>query len=197
MNSHTFRRPAQAGVVAVEFALILVLFLALVFGSIELARAMYLFNTLQESTRRAAIAASNVDYRDNSAKDLVRQQAIFRTSAGKLMLGDPIKDDYLRIDYLASVRNGDGSLTLAPVDPDAFGHCPAHNRVTCMRNPNDSKCIRFVRVRVCDPANANACGPVEYKTLFPFVDLPVKIPTSTTIVPAGPLGYKVGDVPCA
>jgi Flp pilus assembly protein TadG len=43
----------QAGVFSVEFAIVLTLFLTLVFGAIELARAMYLFNTLQEATRTA------------------------------------------------------------------------------------------------------------------------------------------------
>jgi hypothetical protein len=196
MNILNFRRSAQAGVVAVEFALILVMFFALVFGAIELARAMYVFNTLQESTRSAASMASNTDFRDDSAKDLLRQKAIFRSSSGELMLGYPVTEKYLRIDYLASVRNADGTLALTPIPTTSLPTCPARNRVTCMSNPNDASCIRFVRVRVCDPSSTDSCAPVQYKTLFPFVDLPVTIPTSTTIVTAGSLGYDVGDIPC-
>ena len=44
----------QRGVAAVEFALVVIIFLTLLFGIIELARSMYVFNTLKEVTRRAA-----------------------------------------------------------------------------------------------------------------------------------------------
>ena len=54
------RRTSQAGTTAVEFAITSIFFFLLVFGILELARIMYVFNTLQEVTRRAAAAAVNV-----------------------------------------------------------------------------------------------------------------------------------------
>lgn len=195
---HTRRRndKPQAGVFAVEFAIVLLLFLTLVFGVIELARAMYLFNTLQEVTRRAASAAANTDFRDEAAKGRVRQGAVFRNSPGPLVLGDPVTDEHVRIDYMSLVRNGDGSMTLTAIPAGAMPACPARNRIICMDNPNDSSCVRFVRVRVCAPGDANACSQVPYKTIVPLIGLALRLPTATTIVTAETLGFATGTPPC-
>jgi hypothetical protein len=187
---------AQSGVFAVEFALVLVLFLAFVFGVVELTRAMYLFNTLQEVTRRAASGAANIDFRDNTAKNRVRQGAIFRDAPGRLILGDPVSADHVRIDYMALVRAGDGSMTLTPIDAAAMPSCPARNRVICMQDPNDPGCIRFVRVRMCEPGDPGACTQASYQTIVPFVSLPVRLPMATSIVTAETLGFTPGMTPC-
>ncbi|UUZ47579.1 pilus assembly protein [Massilia sp. B-10] len=42
------------GAIAVEFSLTALLFFTLIFGALEFARVMYIHNTLQEVTRRAA-----------------------------------------------------------------------------------------------------------------------------------------------
>ncbi len=49
---------AQQGLVTVEFALIGLLFLTLVFGIIETARSMFVMNTIDEATRRGARVAA-------------------------------------------------------------------------------------------------------------------------------------------
>lgn len=195
VSRRTSRFGSERGTYSVEFALVIVIFLAFIFGIIEVARAMYVVNTLQEVTRRAASAAANVDFRDQAAKDGVRQRAIFRNSPGELILGKPITDAHLRIDYLALVRNGTG-MTVTPIDSGAMPTCPARNRLTCLADPNSPSCIRFVRVRVCATGNANECQPVRYTPIVPLVHLPLDLPRATTIASAETLGYRSGMTPC-
>lgn len=190
------RRPAaQLGVAAVEFAMVAVVFFTIVFGVIELARLIYVFNTLQEVTRRAATAAANTDPSDTSAMDKVRQKAIFRNDAGTLALADPITDQHVRIDYLSLTRDATG-LHMTPIQTTSVPSCPADNHKTCVSDPNCPTCIRFVRVRICDPANTSDCDPVRYTPLVSLINMPFDIPISTTIVAAETLGFKPGSGSC-
>lgn len=191
------KHSSQAGEFAAEFGLIVVIFFTVMFGVIELARVIYMWNTLQEATRSAAHAAAFTNFRDTAAMDALRQHAIFRSSAGKLILGDPVTDEYIRIDYMALVRSSDGTLTLTPIPDMSLPSCPIRNRFICTANPSDSSCIRFVRVRVCKPGGGDACNPVDYEPLLPFVQLDaLKLPTSTTIAKAETLGFQPGGALC-
>jgi Flp pilus assembly protein TadG len=188
---------SQIGAFAVEFALVVLAFFTLLFGVIELARLVYLWNTLQEVTRNAARAAAYTDFRDSAAKDVLRQHAIFRTSAGKLVLGDPVTDGHVRIDYMALVRSSDGTLTMTPIPDAALPSCATRNRVTCTADPSNASCIRFVRVRICEPGGGSNCDPVPYAPLIPLIRFSsLTLPTSTTIVQAETLGYKAGQSLC-
>lgn len=183
----------QAGVAAVEFALLATLFFALVFGVLEVARAVYLLNTLQEVTRRAASMAANSRF-DSATLDTIRQQALFADAKGNLVLGDPVTPAHLKIDYLSLSRDSAGVLTAQPASP--MPSCPATNMLNCLTNPYGASCIRLVRVRVCDPNGPDDCTAVPYRMLFPLVDLSMlKLPRSETVVPAQSLGYT-GSVPC-
>lgn len=183
----------EAGVAAVEFALLASLFFLLVFGVLEVARAIYLFNTLQEVTRRAASMAANSKF-DSATLDTIRQQALFADANGNLVLGDPVTPAYLKIDYLSLSRDSTGALTAQPASP--MPSCSATNMLNCLTNPYGASCIRLVRVRVCDPKGTDDCTAVPYQMLFPLVDLSLlKLPRSETIVPAQSLGYT-GSVPC-
>lgn len=191
------RRPApvhrQRGSSAVEFALLAILFFTVVFAVLEIARAIYLFNTLQEVTRRAASLAASSAF-DSATIDTVRKQALFADANGNLQLGDPITSAHLKIDYLSLSRDSTGALTAQPTLP--MPSCPATNKVNCLMNPYGPSCIRLVRVRVCDPNGDGDCTPVSYKMLFPLVDLSLlKLPISQTIAPAQSMGYT-GSVPC-
>lgn len=186
---------AQTGTTAIEVALLSVVFFTLVFGAIEIARLMYVYNTLQEVTRRAAAAAVNVDPRDSEAISKIKQNAVFRDSPGELMLGAPITDSYVRIDYLSLARATDGSTAMVAVPESSWPTCPGQNRQTCMSNPNSANCIRFVRVRVCDPANASECDAVPSTLAIPTINFTVNLPRSTTIVPAESLGFMPGMPP--
>lgn len=188
----------EAGTAAVEFAVIAIVFFTLIFAVLELARAMYMFNTLQEVTRRAAAAAVSVNFHDDDELANVREQAIFRNAAGTLVLGDPVTPDHVRIDYMSVSRSSDGTLDLQPIAPSSLPGCPAANRQICLADPNDSRCIRFVRVRICEPGDAGSCDRVPYKSLVSgLISLPVNLPRALTLVPAGSLGYTVGTMPCS
>ncbi|UVW26846.1 TadE/TadG family type IV pilus assembly protein [Massilia sp. H6] len=181
----------QSGVAAVEFALVAVLFFTFVFGIVEVARAMYVFNTLQEVTRRAARDAANTDFRDAAALALVRQRAVFRTAPGALLLADPVSDAYIRIDYLAIQRGLEGSQTMLPIADANLPASAAENRRLCLADPNDAQCIRLVRVRVCMPGE-DGCARAQFRTMLAFVELPLSLHSATTIVAAESLGEIPG-----
>lgn len=187
-------RTRQAGSVAVEFALVALIFFTVVFATLELARVEYLLNTLAEVTRRAAAAAANVDYRDATAIEKVQADAVFRNSPGPLALGDPVTSDKVKIDYLWLSKDAGWDLMHMSTLPA----CPEGNRLRCMANPHADTCIRFVRARVClSMDDTGNCDPVPYKAVFPFLDLTgMKLPPTDTIVPAGNLGATPGSMPC-
>jgi hypothetical protein len=179
----TPRRRRQRGVAAVEFAICGVIFFMLVFGIIELARAMYICNTLQEVTRRAAALAANTDFSNTEAMRQVRERAIFRESPGQLLLADPISDRHIKIDFLTIPLNSTTPAEFSGSLPAS----PEQNRENCMADPNGAQCIRLVRARVCLP-ESNDCDAVPYKTLVSFVPMPFGLPLSTTVVTAETLG---------
>ncbi|MFC5458788.1 TadE family protein [Massilia niabensis] len=187
----------QKGTAAVEFALLAAIFFTLVFGIIETARLMYVYNTLQEVTRRAAAAAANVYPGNTTRIQQVKQDAVFRNSPGELVLASPVTDKNIRIDYLALTRETPtGAMTLTKVDESALPKCPAQNRQTCMRDPHANNCIRFVQVQVCDTAHTDSCRPVTSQMLLSFVDMRVPLHRATTITPVESLGYELGMLPC-
>ena len=181
------KRRTQKGVAAVEFSLVAILFFTLVFGIIEVARAMYICNTLQEVTRRAAALATNTDFSNGTAMQDVRERAIFRNDPGLLVFAEPISDEHINIDYMRVRRNGN-ALTMEPIPEGSLPASPAENHVNCTRDVYGDSCIRLVRVRVCQPGSGVECTPVPYKTLVSLIPLPFPLPRSTTISNAETLG---------
>lgn len=182
----------QLGVAAVEFSLVAIIFFLLFFGIVEIARAMYLCNTLQEVTRRAAALAVNTDFSDAAAMQQIRERAIFRDSPGLLMLGDPVSDQHIRIDYLRLPPNSSVPVSLGTALPAS----PIENQVNCGRDPNAVNCIRLVRVRVCAPnEGGDVCDPVPYKRWFSLIPFTFSLPFSTTIANIETLGMPPG-MPC-
>lgn len=177
----------QAGTTMVEFALLAIIFFTLVFGLIEVARLLFVYNTLHEVTRRAAAAAVNVYPKDSSAIDRVRQHAIFRDSPGKLLLAAPVTDQHIRLEYLRH------DLTVIP--EGSWPESAAANRQICMSNPRAPTCIRFVQARICAVDGAGQCDRVTSQMLLSLVDLGVPYHRATTIVPVESLGYVPGTFP--
>lgn len=182
----------QRGMAAVEFSLVAVVFFTLVFGVIEFARLMFLFNTLPEVTNRAASAAANTDFTNPAQMDRVRWRAIFRDSAGGLALMNELTDQSIRIDYLAVTRSIDGTLTMTPIPDGSLPASPSENRKVCLVDPNSPTCIRIVRVRVCEASNPTDCVPVHFQSLISIIHLSLALPTSTTLVKAQSLGLLPG-----
>jgi Flp pilus assembly protein TadG len=182
----------QRGVSAIEFSLVALIFFMLFFGIVELARAMYVINTLQEVTRRAAAMAVNTDFTDGTAMQRVRELAVFRNSPGLLMFGDPVSDEHVKIDYLRIPSNSTVPVSIGAALPDS----PQANRVNCAINQNAANCIRLVRVRICLPGgDSESCTPVSYSTLVSFIPFSFTLPRATTVANIETLGMPPG-VPC-
>lgn len=191
-----FARHSQSGLAAIEFALLAPVFFLMVFAVIEFARYMYIVNTVQESTRRAASAASLVSHRDTDALARIRQAAVFRSNPGELPFGDPVTDRSVRISYLALIRDSGGSLSLSPIAESSLPLCPRENRRVCMNNPNAPNCIRFVQAQICADDASSECNPVRYSMLVPLFQLAVDIPRATTINVVESLGSMPEGTPC-
>ena len=82
MSARNHPIQAAAGAVTVEFALVVKVFLTLACAVLELARVMYMFNTLQVVTQRAASMAANADFSNDDVMADVRRHAIFAASSG-------------------------------------------------------------------------------------------------------------------
>lgn len=186
------RRPA--GLVTAEFSLVLVVFLMFACALLEMARAMYLFNTLPMVTQRAALRAANTDFTNAAALQAVRQQAVLRDSPGLLLLGEPVSDAHVRISYLS--LSGPDAAMMTPLATGALPACPVNNRIACLKDPYAAACIRLVKAQICDPAITASCEPIAYRSIFSSVPLPLKLPIATAIVPAETLGAMPGDAPC-
>ena len=128
----------QRGHAAVEFAFVAVIYFTLIFGMLELARALYICNALQEVTRRAAVAAVNTDFSVPGALSQVQVKAIFRSKPGLLPLGDPISDTHIHIEYMWIERVGN-TLRMKPIT--AMPASPAANKMNCAADPNSDGCI--------------------------------------------------------
>lgn len=190
-DCHRRRPGSTAGVITVELALVLGIFLLFVLGTFELARMAFVLNTAQDVTRRAVRAAAMTDFTDGEAMASLRYQALFRDKDAALPLLPELTPNRLRIDYLSLSADG----VLAPVT--AGPACPAQNVVNCTVDPNGTSCIRFVRVRICAAVDG-ACEPLPYTTLTGLLPaLPsLTLPISTSIAKAETLGFQPGMSSC-
>ncbi len=190
MAARTCNARRRAGALTVEYALVMPLFVMFLFLLLEATRALFVWNTVQEVTRRAARAAAVTDFSSQAAMDALRRDAVFRDTDGALLLGGGITQEHVVIDYLWQ----DGAGALQPL-AGALPACPAQNRANCMANPGGGSCIQFVRVRIC---SGESCEPVPYQPLLPWLPLPaMTVPTAATVVRAESLGYRTATAPCS
>jgi hypothetical protein len=170
-------RHAQRGVAAVEYALGIVVFFVFMFGTFEVARAMFVWNTMFEVTTRAARSAAMVNFNDTATLDARRKDAMFTDT---LVLDSDIGYQDLKIDYLQS----DGITPVSPMPP-----CPSMNVVNCIENPTGASCIRFVRVRLCKSGTNCTAMPYSPLTNLPMLDaFKINMPFFTAIAPVESLG---------
>jgi hypothetical protein len=155
----------QRGVAAVEFAIVAILLFTLLFGIIEFGRLFYVFNSVQEVTRRAAREAV-VTW--TTQQSTVKNLALF--GASTLPAGVEITADSISIDYLN--QSGGKSSPLPGT--------PGENVTKCQDNSNG--CIAYVQVSITGATYA------PMVSLFPFFALPV--PASTVTMPAESMGYS-------
>lgn len=179
------KRQRQHGTALVEFAIIaaFVLF-PLLFGIMEVGRIFYLWNTVQEVTRRAAREAV---VRDFSTTEMakIQRSAIFQDEASGGTVDLPaayglVTNLSVKITYLKA--NGVDEVNPYPSDP-------ADNISACGDATRQDSCIRYVRAEVCTGAPCTAIDYIPMVGLLSF--LGVKIPVSAVVMPAESLGFTI------
>lgn len=157
----------QAGVATVEMALCCLIFFTLVFGILEFGRMLYIYNTMQEVTRRAAREAT-IRWVDKTST--IKDVALF---GGISMPGAPeIRDSNVFIRYL----NAAGSeVTTYPTSP-------GDNMSACNDVTRTNECIRSVSVSL------------ENVTYVPMLSmfgyLSIAMPKTTVVMYAESLGFN-------
>ena len=182
---------SQRGVAAVEFALIAVVFFMVLLGIAEFGRIMYVWNTTQEVTRRAAREAV---VRDFSAAETaaIKREAIFQAGTSgtvSLPAGVEITNTTVRLVYLTVDAGGNTVAITAgnmPADPaDNISACGDAARMFI-------SCIRFVQA--CIAVDDTCVSAIPYQPMVVLlgnlgIDLAINIPASTVVMPAESLGF--------
>lgn len=159
-------------------------FCALALVIVEAARMIFLWHALSESTRRVARAAAITDYASAASAPSIAAAALFNNS-GAMPLDEAITRDNVRVEYLT-----------AGLAPALLPACPPQNLANCRADPAAANCVRFVRVRLCQPGAGAVCAPLAYAPLLaPGWLLPpaLALPTFAAVRPAGTLGYVAGQ----
>lgn len=167
---HLYSSPndRQRGAAAVEFAIVCLLLFTILFAILEFGRMMYVYNTMQEVTRRGAREAV-VRWIDQG--DTIRSLAFFGGAA--IPAGAEVTADDMVIEYLNEAGNLASPL---PVDP-------GDNLSACGNITLVNSCIFSVRVSIVG---------VSYSpmiSLFSF--LGVNLPPATVTMQAESLGFEI------
>lgn len=170
-TSHPSSNRKQRGVAAVEFALVAMLFFTILLAIIEIGRMLFIFNTMQEMTRRGAREAV-VRWVDSASQAEIKTIALFN---GTSMPASPdVTTANITITYLQ--KDGVSEVTAFPTDPgDNLSACGDSTRV--------ANCIYNVRVSITDATFTPMMG------LFDFLTMP--LPTSEVTMHAESLGFTI------
>ena len=126
----------QRGSAIVEFALIALIFFPVLIAIFEFGRLLYVYNTMQEVTRRGARAAV-VRWIDQA--DAIKTLALFDATA--MPAGAEVDARNITIRYLKKDKS---DVTALPVDP-------RDNMVACGTvAPRPDSCIASVRVSIAN-----------------------------------------------
>ena len=167
MNTPTTHLRRARGVATVEFALVCMIFFTLIFGTLEFARMLYVYNTLQEVTRRAA-REMTVRWIDQEAA--VKTLALFGEAT--LPAGAEITASSINIEYL----NANGNVVTS------FPSNPGDNLSACGDAARTANCIYSVRVSI------NAGNYIPMLSIFSFLGL--ALPSSSVTMHAESMGFE-------
>ena len=177
-SAHPSTRPSpfmrQGGVAAVEFAIISLLFFTILFAILEFGRMLYVYNTMQEVTRRGARAAV-VRWVDQTAA--ITSIALFGGAA--IPAGAEVTTSNIKIEYLNKAGNVVTTLLANPPDPAD----PGDNLSACGDITRTAECIYSVRVSIVG---------VSYSpmvSLFSFLN--IALPPSVVTMHAESLGFEI------
>ena len=167
---HSYPSPndKQRGAAAVEFAIVCLLFFTILFAILEFGRMMYVYNTMQEVTRRGAREAV-VRWVDQG--DTIRSLAFFGGTA--IPAGAEVTADDMVIEYLNEAGN---LATPLPADP-------GDNLSACGNITLVDSCIFSVRVSITG---------VSYSPMVSLFDfLGIVLPPATVTMQAESLGFTI------
>jgi Flp pilus assembly protein TadG len=167
---HVYPSPngKQRGAAAVEFAIVCLLFFTILFAILEFGRMMYVYNTMQEVTRRAAREAV---VRWVTEEASIKSLAFFGGAA--IPAGAEVTAANMTIEYLNEAGT---EATPQPADPGA-------NLAACGDITLVNSCIFSVRVSIVG---------VSYSpmvSLFSF--LGINLPPATVTMQAESLGFEI------
>ncbi|MGO4376884.1 TadE/TadG family type IV pilus assembly protein [Pseudoduganella sp. RAF53_2] len=167
--------PRQRGGVAVEFALLaLFVFFPLMLAIIEVGRYMYVYNTMQEVTRRAAREAA---IRWTSTADNTTAKTLAMFNRTTVVPGaSEITPGTINITYL----NKAGTAVINPPTD------PADNMSACNDALRTASCIYSVQVQM---TNVQFTPFVANSSLFNSNSLKINMPASTVIMYAESMGF--------
>jgi TadE-like protein len=169
-HSNPLPNDRQRGAAAVEFAIVCLLFFTILFAILEFGRMMYVYNTMQEVTRRAAREAV-VRWISTADQNTIKSLAFFGGAA--IPAGGEVTAAAMNIEYLNEA--GD-VITSLPADPGA-------NLAACGNILLVNSCIFSVRVSIVG---------VSYSpmvSLFSF--LGINLPPATVTMQAESLGFEI------
>lgn len=158
----------QRGSTTIEFALVAMIFFTLLFGVLELSRLLFVFNSLQEVTRRAAREAST---RWISASDTTQIKTLALFGGTALPGGAELTDGNINIEYLQANGNA-----IASEPSDA-----ADNLSACGDATRVASCVYSVRVTVTGVRYA------PMLSLFGYLNFP--LPPSQVTMHAESMGF--------
>lgn len=173
-SRHLASKTRQRGAAAVEFALLsLFVFFPLLLALIEISRYMFLYNTIQEVTRRAAREAS-VRWISSADQAIVKRKAMFGRS--NVPAGPEITADKISITYWNA---GGSEVTTTPLDA-------GDNLSACNDALRTAQCIYAVKVEIDDVDFQPWIAP---SGLFDSDSVKITMPRSTVYMPAESLGF--------
>lgn len=178
-TSHLSPNRKQRGVATVEFALVALLFFTLLLAIIEICRMLFIFNTMQEMTRRGAREAV-VRWISTADQNTIKTIAVFgdTTIAFNPNTSMPASPDVTATNITITYLQKDGvtEVTAFPADPgDNLSACGDSTRV--------ANCIYSVRVSITGATFTPMIG------LFNFLTMP--LPTSEVTMHAESLGFTI------
>ncbi|WP_426162593.1 TadE/TadG family type IV pilus assembly protein [Pseudoduganella sp. R-34] len=164
----------QSGAAIVEFAIIGGLLLAFIYAIFEFGRMMFVYNTMQEISRRGAREAA-VRWMSDADQTDIRKYAVF--GATRLPGSMEITDENVKIRYLQA--NGVDPVINPPADA-------GDNMAACNDVLRTASCVMYVEVKVKDVVFT----PLIFKPGSVTVSKPANtMPEATTVVYAESLGF--------
>ncbi len=171
----------ERGATSVEFVLVAALLLTLLFGVMELGRILFVWNSAQEVTRRAARDAAVQGFTPFIQYDAVLQPGVSSGTVAFPGIGE-ITNGTVLIQFMTGEF---GALTAAAPPANA-----ALNQSNCAQGL--SPCVTAVQVRLCAPGS-NPCQPVSYLPIGIFGSVfQLFLPISTVTAPLESAGMISG-----